>query len=111
MCFFQYKLVSIVKPKKLNSSTFSISILFILRINVDLFGIWKVIHLDLLLFSDSLLIICHSTISNQIKFIVTVYNTYKSRQVLYNNVKITIGEEHCIMIYSLVYISIHISWY
>ena len=64
MFFFQFKLVSIVKPKKLNSSTFSTSILSILRINVCvvLFGIWKVVYLDLLLFSDRLLILSHSTI-------------------------------------------------
>ena len=51
MFLFQYKLVSIIKPKKLNSSTFSTFILFILRINVCvvLFVIWKVIHGDLLL--------------------------------------------------------------
>ena len=44
MVLFQYKLVSIVKPKKLNSSTFSTFILFILRTNVCvvLFGILKV---------------------------------------------------------------------
>ena len=58
VCFFQFKLLSIVKPKKLSSSIFSITILSILRINVCvvLCDIWKVIYLDLRLFSESFLI-------------------------------------------------------
>ena len=65
LIFFRcVKLVSIFKPKKLNSSTFSLYILSILTVCVVLFSIWKVTYLYLLLFSDILLILIlsHSTI-------------------------------------------------
>ena len=62
MCFFHFKLVSIVNPKKLNSSTFSMLMpsIFNVRCCICFLGIWKVIYLDLFLLSDNLFIFNHS---------------------------------------------------
>ena len=59
-CLFPFRFVSIVSPKKLNSSTFSIITLSILSVRycISLFGTWKIIYLDL--FSDNLFICNHS---------------------------------------------------
>ena len=61
-CVFQFRFVSIVSPKKLNSSTFSIITLSILSVRycISLLGTWKIIYLDLDLFSDNLFICNHS---------------------------------------------------
>ena len=61
-CFFQFRFVSIVNPKKLNSSTFSIITLSILSVRycISLLGTWKIIYLDFDLFSDNLFIFYHS---------------------------------------------------
>ena len=59
-CLFQFRFVSTVNPKKLNSSTLSIITLSILSVRycISLFGTWKIIYLDL--FSDNLIIFNHS---------------------------------------------------
>ena len=61
-CFFQFRFVSIVNPKKLNSSTFSIITLSILSVRycISLLGTWKIIYLDFDLFSHNLFIFNHS---------------------------------------------------
>ena len=59
-CFFQFRFVSIVNPKKLNSSTFSIITLSIVSYCISLLGTWKIIYLDFYLFSDNLFIFNHS---------------------------------------------------
>ena len=63
-CFFQFKCVSNVSPKKLNSSTFSIIVLLILGAGaiIYLLYVWKTMYSHLETFKESLLICNHSLI-------------------------------------------------
>ena len=61
-CFLQFRFVSIVNPRELNSSTFSIITLSNLSVRyyISLLGTWKIIYLYFDLFSDNLFIFNHS---------------------------------------------------
>ena len=61
-CLFQFRYVSIVNSKKINSSTFSIIILSILSVRYCISLLWtsKIIYLDFDLFSDNLFIFNYS---------------------------------------------------
>ena len=54
-CFFQFKCVSKVSPRKFNSLTFSIMILLVLGAGAFIYFLcmWKIIDLDLAMFSES----------------------------------------------------------
>ena len=72
VCFLQFRLVSNVNPRKLNSSTLSIYTSYILSVRacIRLLGIWKTIYLVLLLFNNSLLIFSHSLILQSSSFVM-----------------------------------------
>ena len=72
VCFLQFRLVSKVNPRKLNSSTLSIYASSILSVSacIRLLGIWKTIYLVLLLFNNNLLIFSHSLILQSSSFIM-----------------------------------------
>ena len=72
MCFLQFRLVSKVNPRKLNSSTLSIYTSSILSVRscIRLLGIWKTIYLVLFLFNNNLLILSHSLILQSSSFIM-----------------------------------------
>ena len=61
VCHLQFRLVSKVNPRKLNSSTLSIytSSILSVRACICLLGIWKTIYLVLLLFNNNFLIFSH----------------------------------------------------
>ena len=97
MFFFQFRFVSIVNPKKLNSSTFSIITLSILSVRycISLVGTWKIIYLYFDLFSDNLFIFNHSITLESSAFIkyslvkknhfivhTYVYNIYVIKQII-----------------------------
>ena len=71
VCFLQFTCVSRVRPKKLNSSTFSMIILIILGVSVLTFllCIWNNIYLVLAILSDNLFISSHSLILKSSSFI------------------------------------------
>ena len=71
VCFFQFKCVSKVSPRTFNSLTFSIVILLILGAgaSISFLCMWKTMHLDLAMFSESLFITSHSLILKSSLFI------------------------------------------
>ena len=66
-CIFQFKCVSKVSPRQLNSLTFSIMILLILGAGASIcfLCMWKTMNLDLAMFSESLFITSYSLILNR----------------------------------------------
>ena len=70
-CFFQCRFVSIVNPKKLNSSTLKKITLSILSVKycISLLGTWQIIYLDFDLFRDNLFIFNHSITVERSAFI------------------------------------------
>ena len=73
--------MSRVRPRKLNSFTFSMFVLLIWSVGAFtcLFGMWKSIYLDLFMFSDSLLISNHSFIlpsSSLIKGTASMFSVF-----------------------------------
>ena len=74
VCFLQFRLVSKVNPRKLNSSTLSIytSSILSVRACIRLLGTWKTIYFVLLLFNNNLLIFSHSLILQSSSFIMVL---------------------------------------
>ena len=95
-CFFQFKCVSKVSPRKLNSLTFSIMILLILGAgaSICLLCMWKTMNLDLVMFSESLFITSHSFILKSSLFINKLLSAFCAFTKLLNELKSVVSSAY-----------------